>query len=422
MMSCFVCGAEISGEVCDQCAYKERGIYHKEWDYKENLLKKPVSYRVDVTSYRIKGTAAISDRDNGLNGRMDAFNHFVGNIDYIKRGSYNGKESLMMRHVLPGGRERYIFLQGFDEENQLKKALEKAKSALDPTYEAESDTKESEGIVPEKDHNTAQLADASGDTAYAQSDEVTLPGYNASTLEQTVVPEEPMKINRCCVCQNETTGEVCDQCMRMERSLFHREWDYKEGFLVKKVEPNRVDVTSYRISGLAMLCSNSRGQNGVMGNFNHFLGYVESLERRPYNGKDALMIRYKNPDTKVERFIFLVNFDAEAGLRNAVENAKRELQTDIGIASAMTLANMSRVAGEREEAKPAADERMTPVADETPASVERSETLPAATDTKEEAPPKSSLDVAAQLRKLKILFDTGILTAEEYEQEKALLE
>jgi len=156
--------------------------------------------------------------------------------------------------------------------------------------------------------------------------------------------------------------------------LFHKEWDYKEGFLVKKVEAYRVDVTSYRISGTGMICSSDKGLNGRVDGFNHYVGNVVSVEKKPCNGKDAVMIHYKNANTQMERFIFLLSFDAEGGLRNAVDSAKKDLGSGGGPATAAR----ATAAG-------------------------------------------ASPDAVNKLNKLQVLLNSGILSQEEFEKEKAKL-
>lgn len=186
---------------------------------------------------------------------------------------------------------------------------------------------------------------------------------------------------KCFVCGSDTPGEVCNQCVRTERNLFHKEWQHKEGFIMKKVDSYRIDVTTYRITGEGMISNSDKGLNGRLDSFNHFVGNVVDVQRLPYNGKDAVVIHYKNPNTQMERFIFFLSFDAEAGLKNAIDTAKRGLPSS----------------------KPIVQSAMSaPVSASAPA-------------------PAPSADVSGKLAKLNVLLKSGILTQEEYENEKAKL-
>ncbi|MBR1691376.1 MAG: hypothetical protein IJ711_01225 [Lachnospiraceae bacterium] len=189
---------------------------------------------------------------------------------------------------------------------------------------------------------------------------------------------------KCFVCGSETPGEVCNQCVRTERNLFHKEWDYKEGFLMRKIESYRIDVSSYRISGTGMISNSDKGLNGRVDAFNHFVGNVDLVEKSPCNGKDALMIHYKNPNTQMERYIFLLSCDAEGGVKNAIEDAKKDLRIGSGV-------------------MPATAAMPTSAAAPAPAA----------------AP--MSADAQLKLNKLKVLLNSGILSQEEYEREKLKL-
>lgn len=190
---------------------------------------------------------------------------------------------------------------------------------------------------------------------------------------------------KCFVCGNETPGEVCNQCVRTERNLFHREWQHKEGFLMKKVDSYRIDVTSYRITGEGMISNSDKGLNGRVDAFNHYVGNVLSVDKRPFNGKDAVVIHYKNPVTQMERYIFFLSFDAEVGLRNAIESAKKDLAGAAGVAQSMAAAS-----------RPAAP---------TPSPVSGG----------------VNPDASGRLAKLNVLLNSGILSKEEYEKEKIKL-
>lgn len=170
---------------------------------------------------------------------------------------------------------------------------------------------------------------------------------------------------KCFVCGNDTPGEVCNQCVRTEKSIFHKEWDYKEGFIVKKVESYKLDVTSYRITGTGMVSNSDKGLNGRVDTFNHYIGNVDFVQKGQCNGKDALVIHYKNQNTQMERYIHFQGFTDDETVKNAINAAKAEASSGAGAGGGV------------------------------------------------------SADVEGKLRKLQVLLESGILTADEYEKEKA---
>ena len=77
-MQCLICGKDSAGEVCNQCIRAEQGIYAKDWTYKEGLIvKKTEDFRVNVTNARVNGIAVISTSPNGMNAKIDNFNHYI---------------------------------------------------------------------------------------------------------------------------------------------------------------------------------------------------------------------------------------------------------------------------------------------------------------------------------------------------------
>ena len=220
---------------------------------------------------------------------------------------------------------------------------------------------------------------------------------------------------KCFVCGSEAPGEVCNQCVRTERNLFHKDWDYKEGFIMKKVENYRVDVSSYRISGTGMISNSDKGLVARLDAFNHYVGNIESVEKKPYNGKDAVMIHYKNPNTQMERFIFFVNLNAEEGLRNAVIEAKKDLEASARASS------MGMLSGGTPAPAAPAPTAPTPVATPQPAAPAQAPTqapTPVAAAPNPAPAQAVSGDMAIKLKKLQVLLDSGILTQEEYDNEK----
>ena len=174
---------------------------------------------------------------------------------------------------------------------------------------------------------------------------------------------------------------------------------------MKKVESYRVDVSSYRISGVGMISNSEKGLVARLDAFNHFIGNVDLVEKRPYNGKDAVMIHYKNPNTQMERFIFFVNFNAADGLKNAVEEANKDL----------TASGVNPMGGMMDNFIISTPTTSSSVSTSAASSEQTASSVRNSTPAEAAAP---SADVQLKLRKLQILLDSGILSQEEYEKEK----
>lgn len=128
-MQCLICGKDSAGEVCNQCIRAEKGIYAKDWTYKEGLIvKKTEDFRVNVTNARVNGIAVISTASNGMNAKIDNFNHYIGCVVGVEQGSYNNKPAPMFHIKAPAGMERYLIFPQMPDEGGLKAAVEKAKS------------------------------------------------------------------------------------------------------------------------------------------------------------------------------------------------------------------------------------------------------------------------------------------------------
>ncbi len=39
---------------------------------------------------------------------------------------------------------------------------------------------------------------------------------------------------KCLICGSESANEVCNKCIRLEKILYQKEWNFKEGMLIKK--------------------------------------------------------------------------------------------------------------------------------------------------------------------------------------------
>lgn len=128
-MQCLICGKDSAGEVCNQCIRAEQGIYAKDWTYKEGLIvKKTEDFRVNVTNARVNGIAVISTASNGMNAKIDNFNHYIGCVVGVEQGSYNNKPAPMIHIKTPAGMERYLIFPQMPDEGGLKAGVDKAKA------------------------------------------------------------------------------------------------------------------------------------------------------------------------------------------------------------------------------------------------------------------------------------------------------
>ena len=128
-MQCLICGKDSAGEVCNQCILAEQGIYAKDWTYKEGLIvKKTEDFRVNVTNARVNGIVVISTSPNGMNAKIDNFNHYIGCVVGVEQGSYNNKPAPMIHIKTPAGMERYLIFPQMPDEGGLKAGVDKAKA------------------------------------------------------------------------------------------------------------------------------------------------------------------------------------------------------------------------------------------------------------------------------------------------------
>ncbi len=227
---------------------------------------------------------------------------------------------------------------------------------------------------------------------------------------------------KCLICGGEAAGEVCNQCIRLEKVLFQKEWGFKAG-LIGKSEDLRVAVSNLRISGRMPMSNNPKGLNTRIDNVSHYLLNVKSVEETAFSGKKAAMVTIENPETKFIRYLYLPNLDDMAGFTAAVNDAKTKaaslterIRQQKGLAPAQTGMPSTASAGA------AASVTMAPKP-ATAASV-------AAAPRKEE----ENFDTVAlsgmaddlsefetKIKKLKVLRDNGILSEEEYIAEKKKL-
>ena len=131
---------------------------------------------------------------------------------------------------------------------------------------------------------------------------------------------------KCLICGGESAGEVCNQCIRLEKIIFQKEWSFKAG-LIGKAEDLRVAVSNLRISGRLPMSDNPKALNTRVDNVSHYLLNVKSVEETTYSGKKAIMVTIENPATKFTRYLYLPNLDDMAGLTAAINDAKTKAET-----------------------------------------------------------------------------------------------
>jgi hypothetical protein len=227
---------------------------------------------------------------------------------------------------------------------------------------------------------------------------------------------------KCLICGGESAGEVCNQCIRLEKILFQKEWTFKAG-LIGKAEDLRVAVSNLRISGRLPMSDNPKALNTRVDNVSHYLMNVKKVEETTYSGKKAVMVTIENPETKFVRYLYLPNLDDMAGLSAAINDAKTKaaslterIRQQKGLAPAQTGAAVTASSGAASAAASAAAPRPIPrpVAP-TPEKEENYDTVALsgmADDLSE---------FETKIKKLKVLRDNGILSEEEYIAEKKKL-
>ena len=94
------------------------------------LIKKTEAFRIAISNLRISGRAAICDNPKGLNARIDNISYYLLNVKECSQVTYQGKKTLMVSLEGTGENRynRYIFLPGFEEGDQLVNAIFDAKT------------------------------------------------------------------------------------------------------------------------------------------------------------------------------------------------------------------------------------------------------------------------------------------------------
>ncbi|MBR4758743.1 MAG: hypothetical protein IK078_01155, partial [Lachnospiraceae bacterium] len=125
---------------------------------------------------------------------------------------------------------------------------------------------------------------------------------------------------KCLVCGKDASNEVCNNCIRMEKILYQKEWSHKAGLLARN-EDYRVAVSNLRISGRLSIGDNNKGLNTRIDNVSHYLLNVKEVTS---SGKDLMVQIEGSGDNKYSRFLYLPGFTEGGQLMNAIKDAKEK--------------------------------------------------------------------------------------------------
>ncbi len=257
---------------------------------------------------------------------------------------------------------------------------------------------------------------------------------------------------KCLICSGDSAGEVCNKCIRLEKILYQKEWSYKEGMFLKKSEDYRIAISNMRISGRVAICDNPKGLNSRLDNMSHYLMNVKECTQVSYQGKKTLMIGIENntgENAKYSRYCFLPGFDDVEQLVNAIFDAKKKaaslterIRQSNGISTGSVEVTPTQTSADIKVSAPVAAPASMPtpsaasVATPVPKPVSPSPAAAAAAAKPASAPKPvpSTYDTVAlsgiatdinefetKIKKLKVLRDNGILSEEEYLEEKKKL-
>ena len=229
---------------------------------------------------------------------------------------------------------------------------------------------------------------------------------------------------KCLICGSESANEVCNKCIRLEKILYQKEWNFKEGMLIKKTEAFRIAISNLRISGRAAICDNPKGLNARIDYISYYLLNVKECSQVTYQGKKTLMVSLEGTgENRYNRYIFLPGFEEGDQLVNAIFDAKTKaaslterMRQNNGFASRPVEVRRTDASSELRVNQP------TPAP--VPAAAPASAPAPAATSTDTVALACIAEDISefeTKIKKLKVLRDNGILSDEEYEAEKKKL-
>ena len=238
---------------------------------------------------------------------------------------------------------------------------------------------------------------------------------------------------KCLICGGESSGEVCSKCIRLEKIMYQKEWEYKEGMLIKKIEKLRIAISNLRISGRVYMSDNEKGLNGRIDNISHYLLNIKACETVTYQNKPSYRITIKNDATGFTRYLFLLGFEEENALAKSLEEAKEKAQRlTESIQQKGTVFKDAAAAGTATDDIDVVEIKASP----TPASIAAPK--PAAPTPAPAPKPAATESVGydtvalsniadditefeTKIKKLKVLRDNGILSPEEYEAEKKKL-
>lgn len=233
---------------------------------------------------------------------------------------------------------------------------------------------------------------------------------------------------KCLICGSDSSSEVCNKCIRLEKIIYQKEWVSKEGGLIKKSEDFRVAISNLRISGRVSIADNPKGTNARLDNFSHYLMNVRECSQVTYGGKKTLMVTIEHKgEGAYTRYCFLPGFDEGDQFVNAIFDAKTKaaslterIRQSSGMASTpvevtQTVASSDFRLNAASQAAAAVAPAPTPAAAPKPAA-------PTSSDTVALAGIASDIsEFETKIKKLKVLRDNGILSEEEYEAEKKKL-
>ncbi len=237
---------------------------------------------------------------------------------------------------------------------------------------------------------------------------------------------------KCLICSSESSSEVCNKCIRLEKIIYQKEWVSKEGGLIKKSEDFRVAISNLRISGRVSVADNPKGNGAKLDNFSHYLMNVRECSQVTYGGKKTLMVTIEHKgEGAYTKYYFLPGFDEGDQFVNAIFDAKTKAaslterirqsngQASTPVEVTQTVAssdfhlNAAATAAATSAPRPAAPAPAPkPVAPAAPTSSDTVALAGIATDISE---------FETKIKKLKVLRDNGILSEEEYETEKKKL-
>ena len=237
---------------------------------------------------------------------------------------------------------------------------------------------------------------------------------------------------KCLICGSDSSSEVCNKCIRLEKIIYQKEWVSKEGGLIKKSEDFRVAISNLRISGRVSISDNPKGTNARLDNFSHYLMNVRECSQVTYGGKKTLMVTVENKgEGAYTRYCFLPGFDEGDQFVNAIFDAKTKaaslterIRQSSGMASTPVEVTQTVASSDfrLNAASQAAAAAPRPTAAAAASAAAPKPAAPASSDTVALAGIASDIsEFETKIKKLKVLRDNGILSEEEYEAEKKKL-